>query len=286
MKKCKVSVIIPTFNSEKSIDTALKSVLSQTLEDIEVICIDDASQDATLSKLKNYRDNCSKIKLFSFKKNCGVSVARNHGINVAKGDYLFFLDSDDCIYDQTALSRLYEKAVQINANVCGGNCLFFNCQENKIFQPTSPEYVFQKEGFIEYKNYQFHYGFWRFLYKRSFLVENELFFPDLRRYQDPPFMISTLNRAGFFYVIPSIIYRYTAGRKTICSESVYNQILKGINMSLELSRQNNLEILTRKLIKQKIILRTSKFLVDMGVSEHFLRKIWEIKNLGVNTEKV
>ena len=57
-------------------------------------------------------------------------------------------------------------------------------------------------------------------------------------------------------------------------------------MSLELSRQNNLEILTRKLIKQKIILRTSKFLVDMGVSEHFLRKIWEIKNLGVNTEKV
>ena len=286
MKKCKVSVIVPTFNSEKSIDTALKSVLSQTLEDIEVICIDDASQDATLSKLKDYRDNCSKIKLFSFQKNCGVSVARNHGINVAKGDYLFFLDSDDCIYDQTALSRLYEKAVQKNANVCGGNCLFFNRQENRIFQPTSPEYVFQKEGFIEYKNYQFHYGFWRFLYKRSFLVENELFFPDLRRYQDPPFMISTLNRAGFFYVIPSIVYRYTAGRKTICSESVYDQILKGINMSLELSRQNNLEILTRKLIKQKIILRTSKFLVDMGVSEQFLRKIWEIKNLGVNTEKV
>lgn len=286
MKKCKVSVIVPTFNSEKSIDRALKSVLSQTLEDIEVICIDDASQDATLSKLKDYRDNCSKIKLFSFQKNCGVSVARNHGINVAKGDYLFFLDSDDCIYDQTALSRLYEKAVQKNANVCGGNCLFFNRQENRIFQPTSPEYVFQKEGFIEYKNYQFHYGFWRFLYKRSFLVENELFFPDLRRYQDPPFMISTLNRAGFFYVIPSIVYRYTAGRKTICSESVYDQILKGINMSLELSRQNNLEILTRKLIKQKIILRTSKFLVDMGVSEQFLRKIWEIKNLGVNTEKV
>lgn len=283
MKRCKVSVIVPTFNSEKTIDTALNSVLNQTLEDIEIICIDDASQDGTLLKLKNYSDHYSKIKLFSFQENCGVSVARNYGIGVAKGDYLFFLDSDDCIYADTALSLLYERAVQKNANVCGGNCLFFNRQENRTFQPTRPEYVFQKEGFVDYKNYQFHYGFWRFLYKKSFLIENELFFPDVRRYQDPPFMISTLNRAGLFYVVPSTVYRYTAEKKRICSEPVYYEIIKGVDIALELSRQNNLGKLTRKLIKQKIILRTSKFLVDMGVSEQFLRKIWE-KKIGVNTE--
>ena len=286
MKKCKVSVIIPTFNSEQTIDTALKSVLNQTLGDIEVICIDDASQDDTLSRLREYSDKFSKVKFFSFQNNCGVSVARNFGINVAKGDYLFFLDSDDCLYSETALLQLYEKAVQKNAKVCGGNCLFFNRQENSVSQPTSPEYIFQKEGFIEYKKYQFHYGFWRFLYKKSFLIKNELFFPDVRRYQDPPFMISTLNRAGFFYVIPSTVYRYTAERKTICSGPVYNEIIKGVDIALEISRQNNLGTLTRKLIKQKIILKASKLLVDMGVSEQFLRKIWELKNLGVNTEKL
>ena len=286
MKRCKVSVIVPTFNSEKTIDTALNSVLNQTLEDIEIICIDDASQDGTLPKLKNYSDHYSKIKLFSFQENCGVSVARNYGIGLAKGDYVFFLDSDDCIYTETALSQLHEKAVQKNTNICGGNCLFFNRQENKLFRPSSPEYHFRKEGFVEYRNYQFHYGFWRFLYKRSFLIENELFFPDVRRYQDPPFMISTLNRAGLFYVIPSTVYRYTAEKKTICSEPVYNEIIKGIDIAIELSRQSNLAILTRKLIKQKIILRSSKFFVEMGVSEQFLSKMWEIKNLGVNTEKV
>lgn len=94
------SVIIPVFNGEKFIQKAIDSVFSQTVSDWELIIVNDGSSDNTLSVLEQYREN-EKIRIIS-QPNSGVSVARNHGVEHSKGDYIAFLDADD-IWNETHL---------------------------------------------------------------------------------------------------------------------------------------------------------------------------------------
>lgn len=91
-----VSVIIPCFNAEKFVETALQSVLNQTYSNVEIIAIDDGSTDSTLEILKRYQ-SCEKITLLTHpnNENCGVSLTRRLGINFSKGEYVAFLDADD-----------------------------------------------------------------------------------------------------------------------------------------------------------------------------------------------
>ena len=91
----KVSVIIPVYNTEKYLKKCLDSVCNQTLSDIEIICIDDCSTDNSLNILKEYTLKDNRIKLIEFKENKGAAVARNTGIDEAKGEYIGFIDSDD-----------------------------------------------------------------------------------------------------------------------------------------------------------------------------------------------
>ena len=89
----KVSVIIPVYNSEKYIKECIDSVLNQTYKNLEVIIVNDNSTDSSMSVIKSYKDK--RIKIINSKKNCGVSLSRNKGVNAATGDFICFLDSDD-----------------------------------------------------------------------------------------------------------------------------------------------------------------------------------------------
>jgi glycosyltransferase involved in cell wall biosynthesis len=89
----KVSVIIPVYNKEKYIDQCLKSVIDQTYSNLEIIIIDDASEDNSLQIVKNIKDN--RIKIIELKQNVGAGIARNKGIEISTGDYICFLDADD-----------------------------------------------------------------------------------------------------------------------------------------------------------------------------------------------
>ena len=88
-----VSVILPVYNSEKYIAEAVDSVLSQTYEKLELIVINDGSTDCSENIIKNYKD--SRIVYIKNKKNVGVAMARNKGIQIASGSYIAFIDSDD-----------------------------------------------------------------------------------------------------------------------------------------------------------------------------------------------
>ena len=89
-----VSVIVPAYNAEKTIEKCLDSLLNQTLKSIEIIVINDCSKDNTLKILKKYK---SKIKLLDNKKNLGPAGSRNRGLDAATGDYIGFVDSDDWV---------------------------------------------------------------------------------------------------------------------------------------------------------------------------------------------
>ena len=107
-KQPKVSVIIPVYNVEQYLSRCLDSVISQNFNDMEIICINDGSKDASLRILEEYAGKDSRIVIID-KKNAGVSAARNDGIAAAKGEYLAFLDGDD-FWEADCLAKIYQEA--------------------------------------------------------------------------------------------------------------------------------------------------------------------------------
>ena len=109
MDNIKVSVILPVYNGEKYIKKCMESLISQTLKEIEIICVDDGSVDGTLEALKEY-ENLDNVTVIT-QENAGAGAARNKGMSYAKGEYLSFLDADD-IFEKDMLEVAYNKAVE------------------------------------------------------------------------------------------------------------------------------------------------------------------------------
>lgn len=112
----KVSVILPVYNVEAYLDEALYSLEKQTLKDIEIIAVNDGSTDNSLSILDKHALTDKRISIYS-QKNKGLSGARNTGLNLCQGEYVYFMDSDDII-DKTALEECYNYAKKHDADVC------------------------------------------------------------------------------------------------------------------------------------------------------------------------
>lgn len=124
----KISVIIPVFSLEKYIGRCLKSIINQTLEDIEIIIINDGSSDNSLEIINSYKEEDSRIITYS-QENCGVSSARNKGVDLAKGDYITFVDGDDYI-EETMLEEMF---IQVeNQNIDMVFCYLSNDVDNKV----------------------------------------------------------------------------------------------------------------------------------------------------------
>lgn len=105
--KAKISIIVPVYNVQKYVTKCLDSLLSQTFKEIEVICINDASIDASLEILQNYRDKDDRVKILDLEQNGGTLNARIQGVSQASGEYIMFVDSDDYLSDN-ACESLYE----------------------------------------------------------------------------------------------------------------------------------------------------------------------------------
>ena len=178
----KVSVIIPIYNAEMYLRECFDSIINQTLEDIEIICINDGSTDSSLDIVKEYAGKDGRIIIID-KQNEGVAIARNLGIDRATGEYVCFMDSDDYYPSNDILEELYNKAKENNVLIAGGEFSVFNplivpYEPKQKFDSVDDGYLFAKNSIIEYKDYQFDYGFHRFIYNRNFLVNNNIYFPN------------------------------------------------------------------------------------------------------------
>ena len=211
----KVSVIIPVYNTEKYLRECLDSVTNQTLKEIEIICINDGSTDNSLEILKDYAQKDNRITAVT-QQNSGSGIARNCGLNLAKGEFVAFMDPDDYYPKNTTLETLYSKAKENNVNIAGGSMQKFS-KEKGIFpvEQMEPEYVFHKEGIVFFKDYQFDYGYSRFIYNRELLFNNKIMFPNYLRRQDPPFFIEIMYKAKKFYAIAEETYTYRVSYKEI-----------------------------------------------------------------------
>ena len=135
MSKPKVSVIIPIYNVEKYLPECLDSILNQTFQEIEIICVNDATPDNSAQILEQYALQDSRIKIITHEKNGGLGAARNTGVAHAKSPYIAFVDSDDTI-EPTFIEELYIAIVNNNADMSW-------CGIAKITE---------KGAFIDYKN--------------------------------------------------------------------------------------------------------------------------------------
>lgn len=248
----KVSVIIPIYNMEQVVSRCLNSVQNQTLDGIEIICIDDGSTDKTIEEIQKYQKKNANIKLLR-QLHEGAGRARNNGIRTAKGKYIFFLDADDLYPNNDVLSQLYEIAEREKALVCGGS--FSNLVEGKtntIYKGYRAGCSFAEDGWISYSDYQFAYAFYRFLYNRKMLIDNHIYFPAYTRMEDPVFFVKAMICAKRMYTIAEITYCAIAMDKKIDYSSSNNikGILCGFKDVFQMAIDNKLDRLYKAMLEE------------------------------------
>lgn len=202
----KISVVIPVFNAEHDLRECLDSVLSQTLREIEVLCVDDGSTDASLSILQEYAARDSRVKV-THQDNHGVAYARNVALKMATGRFIAFMDPDDLYPSADALESLYKEAVWRNLKIVGGGVERFSPDNpTKLVRP--PSVNTKRAGVYVYPESPFDYGYVRFIYDRAMLDRYGIDFPPYARYQDPPFFVRAMMAAKRYYVFEKPVYRY------------------------------------------------------------------------------
>lgn len=210
----KVSIIIPVFNTEKYLKKCLDSVLNQTLSSIEVICINDCSEDNSLEILKEYSNKDKRLKLIDFKVNQGVSIARNKGVSESSGDYIGFIDSDDFV-ELDFYEKLYKKASETNADCAKGN--IYTTKEDGS-NPILTDFYNQNNKIKENKAY-FCYGFTSAIYKASLIKDNNINFPEkIIHFEDPYFSIMANIFMTTVEIVDSAKYYYVKRNSSACAK--------------------------------------------------------------------
>ena len=211
-----VSVIIPLYNAEKFIGECLDSLLAQTFQDFEVIVVDDCSTDAGRQIAESYLEKFGgRLSIYNNHKNFGPSVTRNKGLQISRGEYVFFFDADDLLM-LNGLEKMYEAAKKFDADVLNltGCYVLSNDGQNVTLQP--PKKIAVDEPLIDVdkewriKNLiqnNFRWAPWRKFTRRNFLIENELFFPEkIRRAEDTMWTHAVWFFAEKIVHIPLAIY--------------------------------------------------------------------------------
>lgn len=175
--KIKISVIVPAYNVEKYIEKTLRSIMEQSLKEIEIIVINDGSKDNTLTIIKKLMLEDSRIVLID-KKNGGVSQARNDGIRKARGEYISFIDGDDWI-EKDFFEESYKCGVENNLDMIACDMSLDYIRKNR----SKPCFEFKTDKIISGKEYlDFYYvndvirGVANKIIKREIFVKNNLFF--------------------------------------------------------------------------------------------------------------
>lgn len=213
----KVSVIIPVYNAEQYLRQCLDSVVNQTLEDIEIICVDDGSTDSSVAILKEYAARDSRVRLIR-EKNRGAGAARNQGLREANGDYLSFLDADD-FFEPQMLEKAVAQAEAYDAQIVVFDSDQYHMDKRQFVRvpwvmvredipPYMPFHYRQLAGniFLSFVGWA-----WDKLYRRDFVEEHRLSFQEQRTTNDMLFVFSALVLAKRIAVVDEVLAHQRRG---------------------------------------------------------------------------
>ena len=277
----KVSVIVPIYNVEKYLEKCINSLLSQTLEDIQIILVNDGSKDNSGNIAKEYEKNNKDRVIYVEIENGGLSDARNYGLKYATGDFIAFLDSDDYI-EKNAYEEMYNKAIEENADYV--ECDFIWEFPNKIRVDKQYPYKNKKEmlSFVRVVA-------WNKLIKRQLITDNNLEFPKGLRYEDVEFtykLIPFINK--FAYVDkPFIHYVQREGSIANVQNERTAEIFTVLDNVIEFYKKNNiyekyrdeLEYNYARYLLCSSLKRMCK-IKDKTIREKLLTESWERLNLN------
>ena len=199
-----VSVIVPVYNVALFLADCLESIIHQTLQNIEIIAINDGSTDKSPEILKQYAQKDKRIKIIT-QENKGLSAARNVGINEAQGEFISFVDSDDWI-DPTFLEKLYQSAIAHKADIacCGYYEYGSQGAVTNIF-----EFKNEFEAIsLHDKIFKLNVIVWNKIYNRQKLLENNLFFREGLRFEDMYFTPMAMEKLGKAVWVTGVYYHY------------------------------------------------------------------------------
>lgn len=210
----KLSIVIPVYNLAQYIEKCLNSILNQPFKDYEIICVNDGSTDNSLEVLKKYE---GKIVIID-KENEGSGVARNAGIDRAKGEYILFVDGDDWL-EENVLEKMVSKADELTTDILffGGLSYYDNKGQNGGYSKNKlPRKYFNKvvsAKDVKKDIFKFPSTPWSKLYRRDFLLKNNIRFQNIKVGQDQlPFFHSMIS-AGRFAILPENLYCYRKNRQ-------------------------------------------------------------------------
>lgn len=220
MKEIKLSIIVPFYNVEAYIAQCLDSIFNQDIpeEEYEVICVDDCSPDNSRDIVKSYAEKHSNLKLVINNRNRKLGGARNAGMSVAQGEYIWFVDSDDFIKDNILgeiCSVLEDGGLDIvhfsHAEARGEDIVPTSSKEGPFNVVCGTELFFDQR-FVWWKDF---IVAWNKIYKRSFLEENSLHFAEDIMHEDCDFSIDVFAKAHYVRHIESIAYFYRNNPESI-----------------------------------------------------------------------
>ncbi|GAB1401869.1 hypothetical protein MASR1M68_07800 [Elusimicrobiota bacterium] len=213
MNSPKISVIIPVYNGERYIKQCLDSLINQTFQDFEIICINDGSTDNSLGLLQQYSNEDKRIKIIN-RQNAGPAEARNKGIDIATGDYLSILDCDD-FFDLDMFESLYNHAIKYDTDItlCGARTFDDKTKVFKNINNIKFELLPDKEVFsardVAKHIFQLDINWcWDKLYKASFVKQNNFLFQRTKVHDDTFFATYSLTKSERISVLDKILCTY------------------------------------------------------------------------------
>lgn len=229
----KVSLIIPVYNVQDYIEKCLDSVVNQTIDDMEIIIVNDGSKDQSKQKIENYLEKYPKIKYLE-KENGGLSDARNYGLKFATGEYVAFLDSDDYV-EKNTYEEMYNLAKKEKSDMV--ECDFIWEYPNKIREDIGVLYSSKKEMIEKARVVA-----WNKLIKREIIEKTNLQFPVGLRYEDVEFfykMVPYISKVSF--VKKCLIHYVQRGDSIANTQNIRTkEIFKVLDNVIKYYKENNL----------------------------------------------
>ena len=254
-KMIKVSIIILVYNTEQYLEKCLNSVINQTLKEIEIICIDDKSTDNSVNIIKKFQDKDNRIILIENEQNMGMGYNRDVGINIAKGEYIGFVDSDDYV-DENYFYELYNTSKKYNSDLTKTeNIETYNKNyerksnlkhkneiiEEGLYELSIADFI-NSMNITKPQNKSIVTTVWSKLFKREFILKNKIMFNSIRNGEDLCFILTVLAYNPIIAINNKAVYncvQRNEGGAHIANKDYIGNIIEMSDESLKAYYQNN-----------------------------------------------
>ena len=262
-----ISVIVPMYNAEKYLGECLDSLLAQSFKDFEIIMVDDCSTDGSRKIADSYVEKFGgRLKIYNTEKNSGAGAARNKGLMLSHGEYVFFMDADDTIA-QNAFEEMYDLAKKSNVDVVNCTKAYrMNAAGTEVtpinLNDPNSEFLVEEDTAWRVQNLlknNFGWNVWIRLLRRDFLLDNKIFFPeDIEYGEDQVWTHGILFCAKKILHLPRPYYSYRQSENSITRK-----------------KRNALQIVN---VRLRVVINGLKWIDDMLEKNEFFKQNPELRH--------